>query len=201
MVGDCVHNARSALDHLVFQLAILNNAPADAASKVSFPVYLTPSEFKNATRTKIAPFINSTSFAEIEKLQPYITGNDGVDDILWVLSQLDIFDKHRLLIVTKTKVRPVAFKITVPSGETFSQELPPRGWKSSEAGTELIRLDLSKAIRQPGKVGVEIATSMTVQIENTGLICDGMEMMLALRDCVQYVANIIGSFGQMFFSE
>jgi hypothetical protein len=27
LVGDCIHNARSALDHLVFQLAVLNNAP------------------------------------------------------------------------------------------------------------------------------------------------------------------------------
>jgi hypothetical protein len=40
VLGDCVHNARSALDHLVFQLAILNNAPPNAARKTQFPSVL-----------------------------------------------------------------------------------------------------------------------------------------------------------------
>ena len=123
MVGDCIHNARSALDHLVFQLAILNNASAEAATKTSFPVCLKPGEFKNAVRTKVAPFISCTALAEIEKLQPYVTGNAGERDILWALSQLDIIDKHRLLIVTVSKFRATGFSVTVPTGEQFIKEM------------------------------------------------------------------------------
>jgi hypothetical protein len=55
MVGDCVHNARSALDHLVYQLAILNHAPEESARKTSFPVCLIPKDFKNAPSGKLLP--------------------------------------------------------------------------------------------------------------------------------------------------
>ena len=139
MVGDCVHNARSALDHVVYQLALLNNAPKDAAAKTSFPVCLTPKEFKNATKGKIAPFVSSAAFAEIERLQPYKTGNKE-NDLLWILSQLDIIDKHRLLIVAETQTRPTAFKITTPEGEPLlAQDIPSSPWKPSKIGAEVIR--------------------------------------------------------------
>lgn len=199
-VGDCIHNARSALDHLVFQLAILNSAPVESATKTSFPVCLTPHEFKNATRRKLAPFVGALALAEIEKLQPYSTG-DKEQDILWVLSQLDIIDKHRLLIVTKSKVRPTGFTITTPNGQQASAYLPPHEWKPSDAGTELIRFDLTGSSLPPGKLNVQIITAMTIQIEKTGLICDGMIIQATLTDCIQHTVNIIDSFGRMFFSE
>ncbi|HKM85862.1 MAG TPA: hypothetical protein VJW96_06605, partial [Terriglobales bacterium] len=200
IVGDCIHNVRSALDHLVFQLAILNHSTVESASKTSFPVCLTHAEFKNATRNKIAPFISGVALAEIEKLQPYSTG-DGKQDILWALSQLDIIDKHRLLIVTKSKVRPTRFTITNPSGEEATCYLPPHDWKPSEAGTELIRFDFSKSVLPPGKVKMKVETAMTVQIEETELSCDGMIVQAALNDCIQHAVNIIDVFGKLFFSE
>ena len=52
-----------------------------------------------------------------------------------------------------------------------------------------------------GKVGVEIGTSMTIQIEDTGLICDGQILLTILNDCIQYVINVVESFGKMFVSE
>ncbi len=201
MLGDCIHNARSALDHLAFQLTILNGASGEAASKISFPACLTHGEFKNATRNKIAPFISALALAEIEKLQPYSTG-DGVQDILWVLSQLDIIDKHRLLIVTQCKVRPTGFTVTVPSGEEATCYLPPREWKPSEVGAELIRFDLSQSVLPgPGKVHLKVTTAMTVQIEKTGLVCDGLLIQAILNDSIQYVIDVIDSFGRTFFSE
>jgi len=201
LAGDCIHNARSALDHLVFQLAVLNHAPREAAKKTSFPVYLTPAEFKNAVRGKIAPFISGNALAEIEKLQPYAAANAGADDIIWVLSQLDIIDKHRLLIVTASKFRPTAFTVTAPSGHEFSTEIPSGPWKPSERGTEVLRFDLSKAVTQPGKVNVKVNAARTVQIEKTGLICDGMILQAVLHDSILFVENIVGSFGRLFFSE
>lgn len=201
IVGDCIHNARSALDYLVFQLAILNKAPIISATKTSFPVYLTPKEFKNAVRNKVAPFISASALAEIEKLQPYATGNARESDILWVLSQLDIIDKHRLLIVAVSKFRPTAFCVTVPTGEQFAHEIASDSWKASEDGAEIIRFYLSQPIKQPGKVNVEVKTATTLQIENTGLVCDGMQVEAVLSDCIQHVVNIIDGFGRLFFNE
>ncbi len=199
LVGDCIHNARSALDHLVFQLAILNKASVASASKTSFPVCLTPGEFKNAVRHKVAPFISAMALAEIEKLQPYAT-KDGESDIIWVLSQLDIIDKHRLLIVTASRFKPTGFSIKVPTGEKFSHEINSVNWKPSEDGAEVLRFDLSNAIKKPGEVNVKVETSISIHISNTGLACDGMAICPVVGDCIQHVINIVDGFERAFFA-
>lgn len=199
IVGDCIHNTRSALDHLVFQLAILNRASGAAAEKTAFPICLTPEKFRDATKGKVAPFISGTALTEIEKLQPYATGNAGADDVIWALHQLDIIDKHRLLLVTVSKFRPTSFSITVPSREHFTREMTPGHWKTSVDGAEIMRFDLSKAIKQPGKVNVQVQTASTVLIEDTGQVCDGLPVEAVLSDCIQHAIHIIGTFQEMFF--
>lgn len=199
MVGDCIHNARSALDHLVYQLALLNKSPQEAASKTSFPICLTPGEFKNATKGKIAPFVTTTAFTEIEKFQPYKTG-DNERDFLWVLSQLDIIDKHRLLIVAEAQTRPTAFKISTPDGRPlFTHDTTDSPWKPSKVGAEVIRFSLSGAVPSPTVMKVEVQTAKTIQIQQTGLICDGMILLEVLSDCINHAGMILNHFAQMFF--
>jgi hypothetical protein len=199
IVGDCVHNARSALDHLVYQLALLNNAPNDAASKTSFPICLTPKEFKNATKGKIARFVNTRAFEEIERLQPYKTGKKE-NDLLWILSQLDIIDKHRLLIVAEAQTRPTAFKISAPDGTPLlAHDISNSSWKPSKVGAEVIRFGLSGSVQSPTVMKVEVSTAKTVQIQQTGLVCDGTILLEVLRDCLNHAGLILNYFAQLFF--
>ncbi|HEY8224238.1 MAG TPA: hypothetical protein VIG25_03095 [Pyrinomonadaceae bacterium] len=129
VVGDCIHNLRSAMDHLVLQLAILNNTFAGAEKRTSFPVCLTPEAFKRSVKHDIAPFISPTALAVIEKYQPYRTHTPAEMSPLWILSQLDIIDKHRVIVVVGFKFSPVAFSVEVPTGETFEQQIPIPKWK------------------------------------------------------------------------
>lgn len=199
MVGDCVHNARSALDHLVYQLALLNKSPNEAATKTSFPVCLTSKEFKNATERKVAPYIRDTAFREIENLQPYKTGN-GDRDTLWILSQLDIIDKHRLLIVAETQARPTAFKISTPDGRpVLARDTLDSSWKPSKVGAEVIRFSLSGSVAGPTEMNVQVHTTKTVQIQQTGLVCDGMILLEVLGDSVNYAGITLNYFSKMFF--
>ncbi len=203
-VGDCVHNARSALDHLAFQLAILNGTGSSAASEISFPVYLTAGKFKKATEHKVAPFISGAALAEIEKYQPYAPGNAGKDDVLYVLTRLDNIDKHRLVLVTASKFMPVDFLVTVPNGAQFRHQISHKQageWKDAKDGAEIIRFDLSEAITVPGKVRVKLGTVAAVLIEQTGLICDGYAVQNILNDCIQHVASIVDGFDRKFFGE
>jgi hypothetical protein len=201
VVGDCIHNTRSALDHLVAQLAILNSAPAKAIEKTAFPVCLTNEQFKEQTRRKVAPYITREAFTEIESLQPYKTG-DKEKDILWILSQLDIIDKHRVLIVAKHKIRVVSMKAVLGDKELFSGNLNNDApWKSAENGAEIIRLRLTPNPPSPMKMHVEMGTEGTIQIEKTGLCCDGQNLGVVLRDCINYVSRIIDHFGHKFFGE
>src|SRR5580704_5743005 len=119
-IGDCVHNLRSALDHLAFQLAVLNGKEVEAETAIAFPVYWTQSQFDNFADRKVAPFIHHKALAAIQDLQPYKTDNPPGISPLWVLSQLDNIDKHRLLVVVARKVRITGFNLRFPGGEYVS---------------------------------------------------------------------------------
>jgi len=199
IVGDCVHNLRSALDHLVYQLAILNGAGSDAASKTAFPIYLKSKAFKNVVDDKVAPFISSAALAEIEALQPYNTSDPPEFDPLWRLSQLDNIDKHRLLIVVGQEVRLDAFEVTTSAGQRIKQSVPDSKWKPSIEGTELLRLDFSAG--SPTEVNVKIQTATTVKFANTAVFCDGRIVEDMLQECGTAVEVVIDAFGKLFFAE
>jgi|GEM_PF-4656055 len=199
VLGDCIHNLRSALDHLVFQLAVLNGKGGDAQTKTHFPIFLTPDEFKKRTKKHVEPFISAAAFTAIEALQPYKTG-DMDKDILWIISQLDIIDKHRLLVVVAQHAKPINLRVTVPTGETF--ESPIEGeWKRVESKAELLRVDLSRAIRTPGNVQVNLDSAKSIQIVDSGLDCDGRDLGRVISDCMTVVSTVVNDFGKDYFGE
>jgi len=55
--------------------------------------------------------------------------------------------------------------------------------------------------RADEQTNVKVDTAATVQIEGTGLICDGQIVQAILSDCIQYVTKIVDGFGRMFFGE
>ncbi|HEU4738274.1 MAG TPA: hypothetical protein VFS54_04225 [Solirubrobacterales bacterium] len=97
MVGDVVHNARSALDQAAWLLACRSN-PVDElwdpkiAWKIAFPVTHDPGRFKTH---KVIPFLADDAVAVLEALQPY-EGGDTPECIGW-LDRLWNIDKHRVI--------------------------------------------------------------------------------------------------------
>src|SRR5262249_8459640 len=102
-VGEIVHDLRSALDALVYQLALLNGTTDAkfASSKACFPIFLTPEGF--ATRSKRTLQVLRTEHQTLfEKYQPY--RGFGPRSVLWCLHEVNNTDKHRLLLVVKPHV-------------------------------------------------------------------------------------------------
>lgn len=111
IVGDCVHNFRCVLDHLVMALAISNGAdPYD--STTAFPICGHPDNFYGkpvrGNRPVVPPrgtggyavrALRPAEQAFIEGLQPY-NGKDGTAN-LTELQHLDNRDKHRLILETR----------------------------------------------------------------------------------------------------
>jgi hypothetical protein len=201
MIGDCVHNLRSALDHLVYRLALENRASPSAASKTFFPIYLKKTTFDKRVEKLVKPFIDSTAFAEIEKCQPYSAYDVPEEADIWILSQLDIFDKHRLLVVAGQKFAPVAFTVSAPNGEHVHEIIPNPEWKPMKDGAEIIRFDLSQMPNPPNEMNVHVQMMTTVQLVETGLACDGVVVQDALRQCLGIVSAIVRDFGTQFFGE
>jgi hypothetical protein len=90
IIGDCLHNARSCLDHLAWQLA------SNPGRNTYFPICPTPEAFKLGAPDQMRT-MKPSAMAKIETLQPY---NQPAGYALSYLHELDIIDKHRLLLVT-----------------------------------------------------------------------------------------------------
>ena len=93
LLGDAVHNLRSALDLLACELVKQNNGKID---KVAFPIAKDRETFerivKNGAINQAAPAIIEV----LRSLKPY-RGEDGDENVV-ALQDLDNADKHRLLI-------------------------------------------------------------------------------------------------------
>ena len=106
IAGDCVHNLRSALDYLVFELIRLTGASPGYSE---FPIRRSRCTW-NASEQRMEPTplttggaLRSGAIEIIEAVQPYIGGYEG--NLLAVLKDLDNIDKHRQLWVVATSTQ------------------------------------------------------------------------------------------------
>jgi hypothetical protein len=97
LIGDAVHNLRSALEHLMWQL--IESAGGTPDENTAFPIawgtegrqiYL--SRMGNREIQKISSVAQNI----LNTVQPYYSG----DDTLRKIQELNIWDKHRLPVVT-----------------------------------------------------------------------------------------------------
>ncbi len=95
LVGDAIHNLRTALDHLAYQLVLANkNVPTKATY---FPIAESIDKYKASSAGKVQG-MSPSAIQAIDAAKPYQGGNDQ----FWVLHELDNFDKHRLLVPIAT---------------------------------------------------------------------------------------------------
>jgi hypothetical protein len=100
LVGECIHNLRSALDNLVFALARLRHDPPRNPGAIAFPIYQDRSQFKKHGLSKLDQMSDSAA-ALIEQLQPFQRNRPEVEgtpetDALVRLQWLNNHDKHRV---------------------------------------------------------------------------------------------------------
>jgi len=97
IAGEIIHHLRSSLDHLLYDLIIANaNLPT---TKTEFPIFVTHNDYVARQAPKVQG-VAPAAKALIESLQPFQKGHPAaLNHPLWIVHQLDITDKHRLLVV------------------------------------------------------------------------------------------------------
>jgi len=164
-VGDVVHNLRSALDHLAFQLARGESLTPEQQRKVQFPIFDCEKDFRRKCYLgDIAPEHRKI----IEKLQPY-HGLAGRPDSwsgpyihqLALLRDLDNMDKHRILTPTLAvpwsseffspaeddNLRMIIYQGLRQHVESLMSGQPPHlGGDRLEAGTVVLRATMPRRI-------------------------------------------------------
>jgi hypothetical protein len=104
MMGDYLFNLRSALDHLAWQLVLLDGGTPTEQTK--FPILESPRrDATGSTLTvQLDPTVRSHAILEaLEAAQPYSRMDGAPQDArsmpLWAINKLNNIDKHRLLLV------------------------------------------------------------------------------------------------------
>jgi len=96
-LGDCLHDFRSALDHLMWQLVLATGGQPTASTQ--FPIFWSRRLFSSRAQKMTRALTNPAALNFVEAQQPFATTLDKVDP-LWYLHELSNRDKHQLLQVT-----------------------------------------------------------------------------------------------------
>lgn len=121
MIGDALHNLRSALDHLVWE----RSAPEKRGRRSGFPILRRPPKGEFAAIPKVKG-LRPADRAIVQRLQPYNARDPEQirDEPLLVLHNLNVTDKHKALHLTglsmeEATIRPVAPGAKIRHSETF----------------------------------------------------------------------------------
>jgi hypothetical protein len=177
IVGDIIHNVRSALDHLV-----VANVPPRRRRSAGFPIF-SESPFGadgevldnelGATWVKLTSGLRKPLLTQLHLLQPYqVPGQDVIDfciqngldpsDIhsLRILSRLDNADKHRELLTVAHGLENADLTIRIGTRKPITDRMV--GFV--EDGAQLIAIDVN-SIPRNAKVGVQVHGTVRVAIE------------------------------------
>lgn len=180
IVGDCVHNMRSCLDHLALDLArsFTNPLPQEAEEGSEFPVYWKSPMGLKPKKRKIGS-MDPLAQAEIEDLQPHLRGADYTADPLWRIHELDRIDKHRLLHVVAAV--SVGSQLAINHGDV--DVTTGERTRLSKGRTELARYT-ARPIE--GRVDMQLNPVMQVAIQGIPALQD-LSVLKTLEDLFSYL--------------
>jgi hypothetical protein len=184
IIGDAIHNLHTALDLMIWEIESEIGKP-DRSTR--FPFYERRSELVGAIENRNLRAAPEISRIIIEDIRPYRAGND----LLYGLHDLDIMDKHKLLIpiISIVELRGAAGEDDC--GGSF------RG--------------LNFVISRGGRINA-ISSAKNLKITNHGQpsfdICfdkgqffDGKSVVATLHELSQLVSDILEKFGKSVLRE
>lgn len=108
IIGDAIHNLRSALDLMAVRLVELTGADGE---DTSFPFGKDEKSFLKEIKNKNFDKASPIDQAELIALRPY----NGGDDKLFALHKLNILDKHKRIIPSGVFMQPPSFGVKLDS--------------------------------------------------------------------------------------
>ena len=202
IVGDAVHNLRSALDHLMYQLVLANGGKPDTWTE--FPVVWEAEKWNSkkykAAGTKKQKGASIAVVDAIERLQPYKRGNKFREDPLWHIHEFDVRDKHRFINVVGCALRRQSFSLGLAprQGEGSVKSLNftmggPQVISPLKDGTELSRTTIEEATN----VQMDREFTFDVAFEQGGA-GQGEPIIPTLTQFADYVAGVLDAFESHF---
>jgi len=187
IVGDCIHNFRSSLDH--FANRLVEHFDGQPTIDTSFPTLKVP---PSANKAGVSPpphiaWLDRTKagavLAVVADLQPYTLGEDYEAHPLYVLNELWNGDKHRNLIDQPTWIRGAQLQASLSLfPPTFTGE-----YRLREVGDEGAVFDF---VADPAQVDVTGEATLAIALGN-GLPWEGQPILTVLRDLRDFVHDAL----------
>jgi hypothetical protein len=217
LIGDVVHNLRSALDHLVFDLTSIKHTPphpfpaSGQWRRVEFPITLDANEWSDHARRKLWG-LSKRQRARIERLQPFRRRHDRRirqdprRHPLYTLHELWNADKHRTLHLTASQLGFHSLDVGSPLWQSLG--LPPlqariiyrRALGPFERGTELARIEFLDTISENAMnmhMKMNLLFNFGVAFEE-GPPAYGRGVVQTLERLLNHVAAILAGFESEF---
>jgi len=202
-IGDVVHDLRTSLDYVAYQLAIRNGFPSSGRTpdqlrdlrKLNFLIHSDEHRFRSAAGN-VKPIIGIGPVDAMERLQTY-KGADTRAPSLFKLSELDNITKHRMIAVVYQRLAHAEVEFVINEKHVARGRLLNPDRLPSEDGAKLFSFVFDQP---PVKVDLSIDAVQEVVFTDTDGICDGENVIGLLRECATSTAGIINEFERMFFS-
>ena len=188
IIGDCLHNAASALDQLAFQLALLHSGrlPSGLARDTHFPIYGSGREFW-ANLRKLQG-IGPDLIAPIERLQPYHGVEGPNHHWLMILKRLSNSDKHRML-------RTAAYRF----GGTAHYKPDSLIETNYPVGPLKLGAELARFVFDPPDPEIDVGPSFAVRIAFKDTpVADGFDIQSVLNTICIRVDAVVEGFRPLF---
>ena len=196
VVGDCLHNQRSALDHLAWQLVLRDGGVPDRR-RTQFPILLKePSE-----GVKVAGGVSEGTVERLVELQPFTWAKRGTSQEsaelspLAVLRRLNNVDKHRGLLVGIAVLAGASWSIAQDHDVRFVRTGSDRSLRD---GAEFGEFKLES----PDSTVHDVRFDFEVRLEEepeAGLSARFDLVKWALRGSLSYIENaVLRRFSKIF---
>lgn len=191
IVGEIIHDVRSALDHLVWQLALLNTATPTRVTQ--FPIAISEEEFRSNRGQNMIRDLAPKHRTAIEELQPYKGTDTGL--ALYDLRVLSNTDKHRVInasIARSARHEPIQAELSIVRDATAIRDVVmfPGG---PVDGAELARMTLEGVGPDP-KVKMEGQLPVIVTFDDPALTVEHPTVVAMVRTILRMVREVILGF-------
>lgn len=182
LVGDTVHNLRSALDHVIYECSGPNppvGVEWPAIRDMSYMVL--PESDRRSYGYKIRGIRHDVVRTIIYRAQPWRRKDAPHLHPLWVLQQLDIQDKHRLLTPVAGVPRDLALKVKVNFFDVGDHSVQAHGpeWVPFDRKTEFLTLETDVP---PDTVDMDFSFQFILSLLVSGTVLPLQSTLNKLKD-------------------
>jgi hypothetical protein len=205
ILGDCVHNLRSCLDHVIWQVTLLDGGTPD--HRTQFPIASYSKKQFDAMARKQIPGLNAKHRAMVKRLQPYNAGKRATRHPLHVLATLSNTDKHQIVNPTYsfTDTDPDDFLDKIVGNYRGEGKSPAyKFWIAKRGqplhhGTPWLRVEWRRDREAPGQVEMEYPITFGIAFGDIGLNAAQFPQMAG--DILKIVQAFMADFPETEFIE